>query len=236
MKFEHVLILHSAKSKNKRVAYHKLIKEVSDYNIVLEKQRILKDKFPNVISFSIHFIETNSKDIESIEMEDSFFDGIEYIENFNDFKDLIEKDLTFNVEDLIKLALLEKSYSKLYLQNIMFLIAQKYMQTYKVKLIDEDFHAYKHGPILKSILNKFDFAGKQEIESLTSKDNLMLITRISEMGLRDTLLPISSAITKKCYSMTKAELYELGHKKSEPWHTTYHDSDNDIIPNSSMMV
>lgn len=238
MKFEHVLIMHSAKSKGKRIAYHKIIREVSDYNKILDKQEILKDEFPDVLSFSTHFIETCDEDVGSVEIEDDFFQGVEYIASFELFKDEVENDLEFNVDDLMRLALMEKSYSKLYLQNVMFSIAEEYMQTYKLDLIDENFKAYEHGPVLDSVLDRFAHANKEEIASLSSKDRLMMITRIKEMGLGDSLLPISNKVIRECSAMNRTQLYQMGHKEHGPWDIVYNgkSKNTNIISNHLMMI
>lgn len=91
---------------------------------------------------------------------------------------------------------------------------------------------------MKSVLDKFSLLDKEEIDSLSSEDKLMLITRINEMGLKDTLLPISAKITKECSHMTRNELYDLGHKEKGPWDSVYNNKDDDtnIIPDHLMMV
>ena len=95
MKIEHGLIIHSDKSNARRIAYHLITRESSDYSYLLERHKILKKKFPKVLSFSIHFIETDSDSLESIAEQDSFFEKVKYIDKFEKFIKLIEKDFEF---------------------------------------------------------------------------------------------------------------------------------------------
>ncbi|NLC65723.1 MAG: SocA family protein [Clostridium sp.] len=237
MEIEHGLIIHGDKSNARRIAYHLIIRESSDYSYLLEKQKVLKKKFPKVFSFSIHFIETDSDSLESIAEQDPFFERIKYIDKFEEFIKLIEKDFKFKTDDLIKLSLTKNSYSKLHLSNVMFFIEQNFLKTYKTSLIKEDFYAYKHGPVLKSVLKKFDSLNKEKIESISDEMRISLITRLNEMGLKDKLLPIVNEITEKCSEMSDVEIYNLGHKENQPWDIIYNDpkSKNDVIPKNLMM-
>lgn len=220
----HYIIMSSSYSKGKRIALDNLLKE-KDYeklrNIV---QDIVKECGRDV-SLSTHFIQTDSESFESVIEKDPFFKGVEVIESKEEFIKLIKKDRTLKGLDVAKYILSKVECTHLKLEKLVYLCFADYLCKYGKELYNDEIYAYKYGPVVESVYEKYKRSGKSEIEYEDEKE--IDATNIKEMPSRSRILFAEDGIEKiksidetlQNYEYLSAkELVDVTHKTNTPWY------------------
>lgn len=105
--------------------------------------------------------------------------------------------------------------SNLQLQKILYFVWIDYYKNNKVYLFDEEFNAWKLGPVVISVYNKYCVHGGMPIVSYSSKD-------FPDLGLLDELID-------RYRSMSASELVRKSHENRGAWDEIYNVQNKDSL-------
>ena len=179
----HYIIMSSSYSKGKRIALDYI---VNDENYTKLKEVIYKitKECGKDVSISTHFVQSDSKSWSSIVEKDHFFKDIEVIDTIENFIKMIKEDRILIGLDVAKYILVKVKCTHLKLEKLVYLCFAEYLCQYDDELYDDCIYAYKYGPIVKSVYEKYKGYGYKEIE----KEEEIDTTDIYEMPSRSRIL------------------------------------------------
>lgn len=236
----HFIIMSSSYSIGKRIALSHMVNE-EDY---LELKEIVQDivkRCGKDVSISTHFIQTDSETWQSVVEKDHFFKGVKVIENKEQFIELIQRDRILTGLDIARYILSKIKCTHLKLEKLVYLCFADYLCKTNKELYIDKIYAYKYGPVVDTVYEKYKGFGSKEIES---EDVDIKATEIKELPSRSRILFAKDGVEKimsidetlkKCGNLSAAQLVELTHKKSTPWdiagrgNEQYAVIDNEII-------
>lgn len=213
--------MSSSYSKGKRIALDYI---VNDENYTKLKEVIYKitKECGKDVSISTHFVQSDSKSWSSIVEKDHFFKDVEVIDTIENFIKMIKEDRILIGLDVAKYILVKVKCTHLKLEKLVYLCFAEYLCQYDDELYDDCIYAYKYGPIVKSVYEKYKGYGYKEIE----KEEEIDTTDIYEMPSRSRILFAKDGIKKiksidntikKYGNLSAGELVDVTHKKNTPW-------------------
>lgn len=230
--------MSSSYSKGKRIALSYIVKE-EEYTKLREIVQDIIKKCGKDVSLSTHFVQTDSISWESVVKKDPFFKDVEVIDSKDEFIKLILKDRVLNGLDVAKYILSKKRCTHLKLEKLLYLCYAEYLCQYKNELFKDKIYAYRYGPVIESVYNKYKKYGYKEIDN-----NDIDTTGIFEMPSRSRILFSEDGINKiksidatleKYGALSANDLVNLTHKKNTTWFLSGEGKlnnkiiDNDII-------
>ena len=218
----HYIIMSSSYSKGKRIALSYVFydSEYDKLNKILED--IIKECGKDV-SISTHFVQTESESWKSVVEKDHFFKDVEIIKDEEDFIKLIKQDRALKGIDVAKYILSKVKCTHLKLEKLVYLCFAEYLCKYDKKLFNDQIFAYKYGPVVKSVYDKYRGGHSMEIEQ-DEKD--IDAKYIYEMPSRSRIMFAEDGIGKikvidetieKYGDLSANDLVKLTHKKNTPW-------------------
>lgn len=187
------------------------------------------------IPLAIHKLSTESVAWESVVKKDSFFKDVFITEDMDEFIDLLLEDRKLSAYDVAKFILSVIPTSHLKLQKLLYLVYAKFLLQTGQKLFDEPIVAYKYGPVVESVFQKFKVHGSSIIDF---KEDEKSIFSIIDIAVTPTFMKIASSEygleamscildVIKNYRFTSAyDLVDLTHKKGGPWDRVYRPGQN----------
>ena len=118
---------------------------------------------------SLHCIEAESKEWESVKKEDSFFEDVLLLKDEDEIIQLIQKDRTLSGLDVAKYILSKKSCTQLKLQKLVYYCYADYFCSFHKRLFEDQIYAFELGPVVKSVREKFK--GSCKIDNKDLDDN-----------------------------------------------------------------
>lgn len=111
--------------------------------------------------------------------------------------------------------------SNLQLQKILYLVQEHYIGTNKTPLFDDNFVAWKYGPVIESVYREFSSNGGEKITQRCSEVEL-------DCEVEKDILPT----IKENRSAYPWELVKKLHQKGHAWDTTFNNGEGygDVIP------
>ena len=229
---KHFIILSSSYSEGTRIAMDFVIESPGVKSEINDAVKRITEKCGNDVSLSTHFLETSSKDWESVIAADDFFEGVKLISTDNEFISLIQKDRKLNSLSLAKYILSKIKCTHLQLEKLVYLCFADYLCSTGKPLFDDTIYAFKFGPVVKTVYEEYKkYHGETiTIEPIESKYEMPLRSLISftEDG-HEKLLSIDKTLEKYgCYSAI--QLVEITHTDGSPWQRTYDGTHYKKIP------
>lgn len=212
--------MSSSYSKGKRIALDYLVDEKSDYTKLKEVISRITEKCGKDVSLSTHFVQTDSISWESVMQKDYFFKGVEVINSIDKFIKLIKKDRVLNGADVAKYILCKVKCTHLKLEKLVYLCFAEYLCKYNKELFQDEIYAYKYGPVVKSVYEKYKYQGNKEIEEYIDTTNLQEMPSKSRiLFAEDGVFKIKSIdeTLTKYGKFTAGELVDITHKPHTPW-------------------
>ena len=134
---------------------------------------------------------------------------------------LIQEDRTLKGLDVAKYILSKVKCTHLKLEKLTYLCFAEYLCKYDTNLYKDKIYAYKYGPVVESVYEKYKGYGYKEIE-----DKDIDTTDIFEMPAKSRILFAENGIEKiksiddtlkKYGEKTAKELVDITHKNETPW-------------------
>ena len=235
----HYILMSSSYTLGKRIALDYLLDKESDFDEVKDIFNIITKECGKDVSISTHFVETDSKLWSSVAEKDYFFKDVELIKKLDKFIKLIQDDRVLKGLDVAKYILSKTKCTHLKLEKLVYICFAEYLCKYDKELYKDDIYAYKYGPVVRSVYNRYKGYGYKEIENQDIDS-----TGISEMPSRSRILFAQSGLEKiksiddtlkKYGTFSASDLVELTHKPETPWATSGKGKiKNEIIENDTI--
>lgn len=237
----HYIIMSSSYSKGTRIALDFLILKDDDYDNLKDVVNKITRECGSDVSISTHFIQTDSKSWESVFKKDHFFKEVEVIDNIDDFINLIKKDRVLSGLDVAKYIICKVKCTHFKLEKLLYLCFAEYLCKYEKELFSDKIYAYKFGPIIKSVFDKYSnvkdnkkVQGDIDIDST----NLHLMPSKSRIIFTEDGFVKIQCIDKtleKYGKYSALDLTKITNKPSTPWYKTCRENiENQIIDNKTI--
>ena len=125
--------------------------------------------------------------------KDYFFKNVELISTIEEFIKLIKKDRILNGLDVAKYILSKVKCTHLKLEKLVYLCFADYLCKYDKELYKDTIFAYKYGPVVKSVYERYKRYGYREIEK---EDDDIDARGIYEMPSRSRILFAKDGVEK----------------------------------------
>ena len=220
---KHFIILSSSYSEGKRIAMHYIIDKPIIFEMINDEIKQIKQKCGETVSISTHYIETSSESWKSISTKDGFFEDVYVTRKLSEFIDLILKDRTLEGLDIAKYILSTCSCTHLKLQKLVYMCYADYLYYTKKNLFIDKIYAFKYGPVIKSVYEKYK--GMKEIED-DLELNEDLLGSYERMPAKSRILFAEDGVEKIAYidktikkygSFSATELINITHVAGGPW-------------------
>ncbi len=222
---KHFIILASSYSKGKRIALDYFDDEILQMDVIKKELDYIIHKLGDDAPISTHYIQTVKAGWKEVEKQDKFFANAQLIDTKEEFVELILKDRKLKGIDIAKYILTKVPCTHLKLEKLVYLCYADYLCSENKKLFDDKIYAYKLGPVIESVYQKYKKSKKSyhvyveddiKTEDETKK-KLPIRSRIiaSEEGLKK-ILSVDKTLDKYGnYSASK--LVKITHNESSPW-------------------
>lgn len=219
---KHFIILASAYSKGTRISLDYFDDEILQMDVIKKDLDFIIDKLGDDAPISTHYIQTAKAGWKEVEKQDKFFAKAQLIDTKEEFVELLLKDRKLKGIDIAKYILTRVPCTHLKLEKLVYLCYADYLCTEKKKLFDDKIYAYKLGPVIESVYEKYKKSGHDYVEDDIetedeTKKKLPIRSRIiaSEEGLKK-IVSIDRTLDK--YGKYSAsQLVKMTHQDSSPW-------------------
>lgn len=178
------------------------------------------------VSISTHMVQADDETWESVCVADHFFKDVKVIDNLDEFIKLIKIDRELEGTDIAKYILSKITCTQLKLQKLVYLCFADYLCDTGKKLFSDKIYAFKYGPVVETVYEKYKEYGYKSIEEETTDIDSK---NISEMPAKsrilfaedgtEKILSIEKTL-KKYGNLSATELVYLTHKQNSPWSRT----------------
>ncbi len=232
---KHFILLSSSYSLGTRIALDFVLSDDNENQEIKHALQKIEKECGKDVSIAVQFIETESKEWTSVQKADNFFKDVKIIGSTSDFIDLIKKDRKLSSITVANYILTKLKCTHLQLEKLVYLCFADYLCDFDDKLFEDNIYAFKYGPVINQVYEKYKKFGREEIsdiqlERIDSKYELPLssLIQFSERG-QDKLISIDNTIEK--YSgFTASELVQITHRPESPWSKTFDKSYRKEIP------
>lgn len=215
--YHHMILMSSDFELGKRVALHESYSNFLDAIKFKTTVEDYKREFKTV-KFSFHHIETEDKSYDSVAEYDNYFRDVEFYNDATEFKRKIEKSIKITPEDIAKYILVKKSYDKLQIQKLLFLVYSQYALEYDRPLFEDDFEAWKYGPVMPRVYSKLGDYHREQIKfDDIEMEKLKLKLKLSKIPEVDEILECIDEVIDKYGDKSGLELVGLTHVEGSPW-------------------
>ena len=197
------------------------------------------------VSLSTHSIITESESWDSVLQFDKFFKDVLVINDIETFINEIKRDRTLKGVDVAKYILSKLPCTHLKLEKLVYLCFADYLCETQKRLFDDKIYAFKYGPVIDSVYEKYKSYGGEPIETLnkgdlsTIKEELECSDKNSkQIEIKSTLeypqrsrilfaedgiskLKCIESVIKKYGSFTANQLVSITHRSGSPWTKSY---------------
>ena len=224
--YQHFILVASSYARGERVGFHLVTKGKLDNIVIEEKMQRLSQI--NRDDVGVHSFVTDSADWQSVTELDSFFEDVMVCQDFDEFEKVLQIDSKVSAIDIAKFFLAMRPLSHLHLQKLIYLAYKAYLFEYSKSLFDEKIVAFKYGPVVEEVYQKFKKYGSEIIEMDDHTEYILkdihLPQALGRMLLLEdakTIVPILLDVIKQYGDLTGRQLVDLTHSKKGPWDTVF---------------
>ena len=224
---KHYIIIASAYSIGKRIALDYYSDDILSMEIIQKDIDYIIAKCGKDVPISSHFIQVEKNGWDAVRKKDKFFDGIKLVATKEEFVKLILADQTLLGIDVAKYILTKKPCTHLKLEKLVYMCYADYLCKEDSKLFDDTIYAYRLGPVIKTVYEKYKKKGSFLIDVPADEDNKKMYDELEEkMAIKSRILAAKDGIKKiisidqtldKYSDYTASELVNITHRKSSPW-------------------
>ncbi|WP_352417583.1 Panacea domain-containing protein [Clostridium tertium] len=229
--YHHMILICSDFTSGKRIAFYKTYKDVLSSIEFKKYIEYFKGKYEE-LKLSFHHIATESNECISIGDYDNYFYDVKFYSDIEEFEKHISESMKITPEDIAKYILLEGKFDKLQLQKLVFLVYSEYALRYGKALFEEEFEAWKYGPVMPRLYYELDGYKKEKIEFKDiDLEKIKLKLKLSKVVNVEDILSCIDSIVSKYGSKKGGELIDITHKEGSPWQVTESEKGlNSVIP------
>lgn len=184
------------------------------------------------VPLSTHSIETPNESWQSVVDHDAFFETVMPIPSVEEFSAKIKQNLDITGLDVAKYILSHIKCTHLKLEKLVYLCYADYLCFYGKRLFIDDIYAFKYGPVIKTVYEKYKGNGSSVL------DDEQVFTQIGELPATGRILFSKDGIEKmesirstlfRYSKFSSTELVDITHRQGSPWAKTYIDGSNEKI-------
>lgn len=218
----HYIIMSSSYSRGCRIALDYIIDNNTDVDKLRPVISTITSKCGKDVSISIHSIQTLGRSWNDVVQRDHFFKDVVVIHTIEEFIKLINEDRELIGTDIAKYILCKIKCTHLKLEKLVYMCFAEYLCDTGRELFKDKIYAYKYGPVVKSVYEKYKKYGYKDIE-----DNEIDSVDIHELPAKSRILFATDGLKKvKCIEdtilkygkCTANELVDITHNQNTPWH------------------
>ena len=221
---KHFIIMASAYSIGKRIVLDYSGKDVLQMDLIQKDIDYILKECGNDVPISTHFIQTEELGWGKVVELDKFFEKAELIESKERFVEILLKDRTLKGIDIAKYILTKVPCTHLKLEKLVYMCYADYLCEFSSSLFEDKIYAYKFGPVIKSVYEKYKKSGYDFLE--VEDDTITYDETAKKMPIRSRILASADGL-KKLISIDKtlnkyskysaSELVDITHRKLSPW-------------------
>lgn len=228
--YQHLILIYSSFTTKKRISYHYCCDKISDSKEFLYNFEKLKKQFSH-ITLGFHHLQLSDKSWECVIDYDKYFSDVVKVEEYKEFKSIIAKDTLPSVRDIAKAILSRRDCTHLELQKLLYFYWCEYFKKYKKDIFENDFQAWKYGPVIPEIYDNYKIYGKEKIHC-SDNEKLIISSRLVSLVDYNKIIRILDIIMEKYEKHGASALVDKTHESGTPWDVVYRkgDGENSIIP------
>lgn len=222
----HFIFMSSSYSLGTRIALDFIVENEKMQEKLKYYLKKITDECGKDVSISTHMLQTNDETWESVCLADHFFKDVKVIHSVDAFIKLIKKDRQLLGIDVAKYILSKITCTQLKLQKLVYLCFADYLCNTGKKLFTDKIYAFKYGPVVDTVYQKYKKYGykpiEEETEDINSKDIFEMPAKSRILFAEDgtgKLISIEGTL-KKYGNKTARELVDITHKEDSPWSKT----------------
>lgn len=219
---KHYIILGSSYKTGKRIAVDFIKTDEKFINFVnsLRKSNAKYDKY---YSIAMHTITTPTEKWDDVVKTDPFFEKVKLINSKSEFIRHLTEDEEITALDVANYIVSKRKCTHTRLEKLLYFCYADYLCKYKEKLFNDNIYAFKYGPVVESIYEKYKRQDSliddvnNYIDSIPNQYKNPIRSRI--LNCRDGIQKIKSiddTLAKYKYYNTNY-LINLTHKDKTPW-------------------
>lgn len=225
---KHFIVMASAYSKGKRIALDYFEEDILQMDVIQKDIDYIFEKCGKDAPISTHYIQTIEPGWEKVVELDKFFEKAELIKTKEEFVEILLKDRTLKGIDIAKYILTKVPCTHLKLEKLVYMCYADYLYEEGSRLFEDRIYAYKLGPVIESVYEKYKKSGCEaiEIEEIEEDDTYTYDETQKKMPIRSRILSSEDGL-KKLISIDKTldkyskysamELVNITHKEETPW-------------------
>lgn len=230
---KHYIVLGSSYENGIRFAidFTKIDNEITNFLKMLKKQDTKH------FSIATHIITTQTSQWSEIVKLDSFFDNVILLKTPQEFINYIKSEELLSAIDIVNYIASLYKCTHTRMEKLVYYCYADYLCMYNKKLFDDKIYAFKYGPVIESIYEKYKDTEGQSIIQPIEKEYMMPI-RSRIMNSKNGIEKINSIdLTLEKYKFCNTNtLIAYTHRDNTPWAVNgkglilYKEiSDNDIL-------
>ena len=227
---KHCIVMASAYSIGQRIALDYYDKDILKMNVIQKEIDYIFEKCGKDIPISTHFIQTESTGWDAVKKADKFFEHTKLIKTKEEFIELLLKDRELKGLDIAKYILTKIPCTHLKLEKLVYMCYADYLCETTEKLFKDTIYAYRLGPVIESVYEKYKKNGSEVIGTIRDEDNIKTYDETSKkLPIRSRIISSKDGL-KKLHSIDKSlekygkysanELVKITHKKFGPWYNS----------------
>lgn len=221
---KHYIIIASAYSIGERIALDYYSDDILSMETIQKDIDYVMDKCGKDVPISSHFIQVEEKGWDAVRKKDKFFDGVKLVATKEEFVKLLLADQKLLGIDIAKYILTKKPCTHLKLEKLVYMCYADYLCETQSKLFEDKIFAYRLGPVIESVYEKYKKSGLDCLE--VEDDTFMYDETTKKMPSRSRILSVEDGL-KKLISIDKtlekyskysaSELVDMTHQTDTPW-------------------
>lgn len=234
----HCIITSSAYTKKARIAFDVIGKPNIDMDIVYDATEHIRKVCGKDVPLAMQCLSVDGDSFEDVQRYDPFFENMICFESIDDFTEAINDSRTLSGLDVAKYILSVVKCTHLKLQKLTYLAYADYLCKYSDRLFEDKIYAFKLGPVVDSIYNKY----KHDIDKTEEVfDNNIIDEHIGSVPMSCRIMFARCGIQKldsikntieKYGDYSAYELVDITHRDGAPWTFVDYKASHANIPDS----
>ena len=221
---KHFIVMSSAYSIGKRIALDYSKQDELQMDDIKKDIDYIKKECGEDVPISTHFIQTEGFGWDKVVELDKFFEKAELIDTKEKFVMILNEDRILNGIDVARYVLTKVPCTHLKLEKIVYMCYAEYLCEFKEKLFNDKIYAYRLGPVIETVYERYKMYGSEYIDG--EDDKIIYNETDKKMPIRSRILASKDGLKKlisidktleKYIELSSSELVKLTHKKFTPW-------------------
>lgn len=215
--YYHCIFMFSDYDSGIRKAYYKTFSDIKDLKEFRSETKQIKGEFKNV-KFSYHQIMTNSKYISSVVECDKYFKGVRFYSEKHEFELELINGTKITSSDILKYILINKQCTKLKAMKLIYLVYEEYLKQTNQYLFEEEFLAWKLGPVAKNAYKKLSNY-KNDLIKIHDLDieKIQVNLKLDRIKDKDKIIECIDKVLIQYGDKSPTTLVEITHEEDRPW-------------------